>query len=181
MTENIISIIFINPHFVNPKITKNPENSTFFLPAILFPASHDATLLLHLSDHRAHSLPPPPSARRKGTCLSFPQLIHTVRRTRTNTSSIFVLSTRYLVTVINIIHNLWITLWITFGFAVYNLWAFPNFPVFTPCITCIKVIQILHILIFHVVCPHFYQHRIPCYPQNIPDFINRKIFYTFCG
>ena len=166
MTENIISIIFINPCFVNPKITKNPENSTFFLPAIIFPAT---------PAHSHHQ----PAARAPVSC--YPQLIHTVRRSRTNTSSIFVLSTRYVVIVINIIHNLWITLWITFDFAVYNMWAFPNFPVFTPCITCIKVIQILHILLFHVVCPHFYQHRIPCYPQNIPDFINRKIFYTFCG
>ena len=171
MTENIISIIFINPHFVNPKITKNPEKLTFFLL-------------------------PPWSARRKNTCPdgsahgqvlprraspSFPQFIHTVRHTRTNTSSIFTLSTRYVVTVINIIHNLWITLWITFLFAVYNLWVFPIFPVFTPCIMCISVFQTLHILFFSASYPQSYQHSISCYPQIILLCINRKIFYTFCG
>ena len=118
MTENIISIIFINPHFVNPKI--NNFRSFFGKNAALT---------------RFSGLPlPVPSVCGFSV---YPQLIHTVRRTRTNTSSIFVLSTRYLVTVINIIHNLWITLWITFGFAVYNLWAFPIFPVFTLCIMCI--------------------------------------------
>lgn len=112
---------------------------------------------------------------------SFPQFIHTVRHTRTNTCSIFTLSTRYVVTVINIIHNLWITLWITFLFAVYNLWVFPIFPVFTPCIMCISVFQTLHILFFSASYPQSYQHSISCYPQIILLCINRKIFYTFCG
>ena len=112
---------------------------------------------------------------------SFPHFIHTVRHTRTNTSSIFMLSTRYVVTVINIIHNLWITLWITFLFAVYNLWVFPIFPVFTPCIMCISVFQTLHILFFSASYPQSYQHSISCYPQIILLCINRKIFYTFCG
>lgn len=162
MTENIISIIFINPCFVNPKI--NNFHSFFLEKCRSDAVSRDVHGRICCA-----------------WIFDFPQFIHTVRHTRTNTSSIFMLSTRYIVTIINIIHNLWITLWITFNFAVYKMWAFPIFPVFTPCIVCIEVFQILHILIFYAVCPHFYQHRIPCYPQNIPNFVNRKIFYTFCG
>ena len=162
MTENIISIIFINPHFVNPKIN---NFRSFFREkcrsdAVFRSAAARAfrVLIFGLSTTYPHC--PPHAYKYQFDFCAF----HTISCNRNQ---------HYPQSVDNLVDNFRFCCVQPVGisnfssiYAMYNVYiSFPDFTHFG----------------FSSLYPQFYQHKIPCYPQTILHFINRKIFYTFCG
>ena len=162
MTENIISIIFINPHFVNPKINnfrsffgKKCRSDAVFRSAA---ARAFRVLIFGLSTTYPHC--PPHAYKYQFDFCAF----HTISCNRNQ---------HYPQSVDNLVDNFRFCCVQPVGisnfssiYAMYNVYI--NFPDFTH-------------FGFPALYPQFYQHKIPCYPQTILHFINRKIFYTFCG